>query len=97
MTDGSMIWVGRGNSPAGRIVLGKPADPDVCPNCGRAVDEVDVTLEPPRIRKGLPDVPGQVELAVCGNDECRAQLARLRTRQGDTDPWNAVVADTEER
>src|SRR5437016_5337743 len=93
MTDRPPTLVARGNSSAGRIVFGTPASSDVCPNCGRAADEADITVESPRHRDGVPDVSGEIELATCRSDLCRAQLARLRTPQGDVGPWSAVVAE----
>jgi hypothetical protein len=95
MTAGERYWAAWGRSAAGRVFLGGGADPSVCPNCGSVVDEADVALERPTVRKGLPDVPGQVEVAACRNEQCCAQLARLRAPEGDTGPWNAVVADAD--
>ena len=70
-------------------MLGKKADPNVCPNCGRFVNENSV--EPGRLAIG--SIPS--EIAQCDTLGCSASLARLIYSDGERGAWSAVVAATD--
>ena len=79
-------WVAYGTSAAGRIVLGHAVDPNVCPNCGRAVNAGDVVAG----SRAIGDHPS--EIARCKTPECSASLARVIRTDGSRGAWSAVVA-----
>ena len=79
-------WVAYGTSAAGRIVLGDAVDPNVCPNCGRAVNVRDVVAG----SRSIGDHPS--EIARCEAPECSASLARVIRADGSRGAWSAVVS-----
>jgi hypothetical protein len=83
-------WVAYGTSAAGQILFGHAADPNVCPNCGRAVNACDVV--PGSLAIG--DQPS--EIARCKTPECSASLARIIRTDGSRGAWSAVVATNAE-
>jgi hypothetical protein len=78
-------WVAYGTSAAGRVVLGRAADPNVCPNCGRAVDAEDVVHS-----RSIGDQPS--EIVRCKPSDCAVSLARMVRADGSRGAWSAVVA-----
>jgi hypothetical protein len=65
---------------------GTRVDPNVCPNCGRAVNARDVVAG----SRAIGDHPS--EIARCKAPECSASLARVIRTDGSRGAWSAVVA-----
>jgi hypothetical protein len=78
-------WWAHGTSGAGRVIVGRAADPNVCPNCGRAVNAEDEVGS-----RSIGDQPS--EIARCNTSDCAASLARVVRTDGSRGAWSAVVA-----
>jgi hypothetical protein len=90
MAESRLDWLAYGTSAAGRIFLGREADPNACPNCGRLVEGKDVLPVSPAADGGEAN-----EIARCQSPGCSASLARLVNSDGERSAWSAVVAAPE--